>query len=184
MNQMRLAALICLVVGLFLSSSVKADTVYTYTGQPFVVFNGPDGTCPPVCNLSGSLTLSSPLPPNSSGPLDLANVLNFSFTDGNVTINESNLYDAISSFNYNTNNTGQMWYANYVLYSYVPTFLFSNQLGGDHVSVDDPVDGYYTADSGGLGTWTTSAVTTPEPSSLLMLGLGAFALLGFKKFFA
>jgi hypothetical protein len=50
-----------LVMGLCLfAASARADTIYTYTGNPFTVFSGLDA-CPPVCNISGSFNLASPL---------------------------------------------------------------------------------------------------------------------------
>ena len=39
------------------------DTVYTYTGNSFDTW-APGFSCPNVCNVTGSFTLSSPLAPN------------------------------------------------------------------------------------------------------------------------
>jgi hypothetical protein len=75
-----------LVMGLCLfAASARADTIYTYTGNPFTVFSGLD-VCPPVCNISGSFTLASPLAANL--PFEAITPTAFSFTDGSVTVTE------------------------------------------------------------------------------------------------
>jgi hypothetical protein len=75
-----------LVMGLCLfAASARADTIYTYTGNPFTVFSGLD-VCPRVCNISGSFTLASPLATNL--PFGAITPAAFSFTDGSVTVTE------------------------------------------------------------------------------------------------
>ena len=75
-----------LVMGLCLfAASARADSIYTYTGNPFTVFSGLDA-CPPVCNLSGFFTLASPLAANL--PFEAITPTAFNFTDGSVTVTE------------------------------------------------------------------------------------------------
>jgi hypothetical protein len=72
------ALLMCATIAL----SARANTIYTYTGNPFTVFGG-TYACPPQCGVTGSLTLTNPLAAN------LSNVsitpTSFSFTDGSTT---------------------------------------------------------------------------------------------------
>jgi len=65
-----------------LAHSAKAGTIYTYQGNPFTIGVG---------TITGSLTLSNPLPDNynSLTPIDVT-PLSYSFTDGSGTITQAN----------------------------------------------------------------------------------------------
>jgi hypothetical protein len=90
-----------LVMGLcLLAASARADTVYTYTGNPFTAFSGVD-VCPPVCNISGSFTLASPLATNL--PFGTITPTAFSFTDGSIT-----LTGGVSRFEVATDSSGDI----------------------------------------------------------------------------
>jgi len=63
--------LVSSVLALGLAPSAKSDTVYTFTGRPFTTFSGIIGipgsdkfACPPICSLTGSFTIASPLGDN------------------------------------------------------------------------------------------------------------------------
>lgn len=67
------------------AQQVKADVVYTYTGNPFDDFrNG--GVCPPTCNITGSFTVAEPLAPNLA--LTLITPLSFTVTSGTATLTD------------------------------------------------------------------------------------------------
>jgi hypothetical protein len=85
--------LACLLFLLGLAPLTNADTTYTYTGNPFTIFQG-SYACPPQCSISGSFTVPGPPPVNLSG-IPVQNQFNvtlvaYSFTDGNVTATNAN----------------------------------------------------------------------------------------------
>ena len=68
-----------------LAPPAQADTVYTYTGNPFDVFFGV--TCPPLCSLSGYIVVAAPI---DFQDFRFEPVLAYSFTDGITTLTASN----------------------------------------------------------------------------------------------
>ena len=72
-----------MAVGALLTTSgaqfASASVIYTYTGPTFTQFVG-TYSCAPICNITGSFTLSTALPANSS--LATVTPLTFSFSDG------------------------------------------------------------------------------------------------------
>src|SRR5215469_1226497 len=70
---------------------VAASTTYNITGNPFTVFTG-SAACPPDCNISGSFTLSQPLPPNLSNAT--ITPTSFSFTVGTTNLTQANVPSA------------------------------------------------------------------------------------------
>jgi hypothetical protein len=92
-------------------SPAQADTVYTYTGNPFEFFfdfDPPSGTFTTAMAITGSFTLAAPLGAGSIfNPVDItANVLNFSFSDGRSTISDSNA--AFKLFLFATDSSGKI----------------------------------------------------------------------------
>src|SRR5260370_17121467 len=83
MDFQKLATRFAVVIGALalLAAAGKADTTYTYTGNPFNQFGG-SATCPPECNFSGFFTVTAPLVNFSGGLVPLT----FSFTDGSTAI--------------------------------------------------------------------------------------------------
>jgi hypothetical protein len=68
-----------------------AQATYSFVGVPFTQFMNTG--CPPTCHISGSFTLSQPLPPNLVGSIGGSGdftPLYFSFTDGNTVFNDGN----------------------------------------------------------------------------------------------
>jgi hypothetical protein len=166
------------------AASARADTIYTYTGNPFTVFSGLD-VCPPVCNISGSFTLASPLATNL--PFEAITPTAFSFTDGSVTITEG--ASEGGRFEVATDSGGNI--------SFWEIALGSGQPFGPGVctsldTVRDPVgspqDNSISVScsseafigvalvNANPGRWSSSNV--PEPGTFILVGIGLLGIAG------
>jgi hypothetical protein len=174
-----LTVILALVPGAVLADS----TTYSYISTPFNSFSGT--TCPPTCNITGSFTVAMPFPPNQMqdiGGSGSFTPLSFSFTEGTITWTNLNTVD--SGFAFDTDSLGKITF-----YSF-----FADLANGSDVSVffDGPTEltqlfasnnagGYsasFSSEGASGGTWTSETmVSTPEPSSLRLLGIGLIALL-------
>jgi MYXO-CTERM domain-containing protein len=174
-----------------LAQSAKADTVYTYAGQPFA-YNGSWG----LTGVQGSFTVSSPLAADTAYNLTPdtlgGTITGYDFTDGKTTWDLANYvtgnpaqagYNGPSDFSVTTNASGEIvsWDLNiYNSVGVITTCSSCNSLGGpyDDTSVFYNYDGYNNPGNG-AGTWTGSGPTpTPEPStSSLLFGAGLLGLL-------
>lgn len=175
------AACVCLIL-LGFGTTAKADTVYTYTGNPFTSFGGVEH-CPPECSISGSFTVAAPLL-NLTLAASGGNVtpLSWSFTDGNATLTQANTDPGLFHFNLQTDGSGAItaW----------SVFLASS--GGDTIGLgtdsglidlsnyeaNSPFGLGAAQNSNDQGTWTMSSTTTaaPEPSSVVLLLAGLLGL--------
>lgn len=174
-----LAAVILFVPSVCMASPVT----YTYTGNPYADFGGI--ACPPHCSLSGSFTVSASIGDNFDGSITPTS---FSFTDGSLTISNSNL--ASGFFLIITNSVGQItgWGIDVVTNNNDGTqnFLITGTANLLALTTDqtilDSISGVslgpFAENFNDPGTWTSSSVsgTTPEPSSLLLLGTGLLGL--------
>jgi hypothetical protein len=156
-----LAALALLLVADF----SRADEIYTYTG-------------PQPSDLSGSFTTQGIV--SSGVPSD---VISFSFTDGldtwtpaNSTFGGTFLVNPDGSFlvwGFNIEVKGQL-----VAYSQTQYSPFYYE---DYTPIGDSwVANQFSFDKP-KGSWTMAAVSTPEPGTLALLGVGLLGLLARKR---
>lgn len=190
------------VLSLMLPGSLRADSyTYTYTGNPF----GYNGSAYPLTGVSGSFTLASPLAFGATTDLapDTAGspVTSYSFTDGKSSWTLGNFVLAPpaypdgpqNAFSVTTDASGQIVAWDITIYSGLyPSggWIFTCNEGAactTGVSQDgvNDWDLDYNADLGGggvygaysQGSWVYSSVSTPEPSSLLLIAIGLLGLL-------
>lgn len=180
--------LVVLALLLFAGIS-KADTVYDYVGAPFTSTSGIVCSTP-SCNVTGQLVLAQPLASNTitTFAIGVNPPSSFTFSSFGLTINSSStLIDPslVGSFiQLGTDAAGKIDEYNVQIFSLSPirTNLVSVNNGSylyDSFGTWSSFLGY----TGTAGTWTEEkAISTPEPSSLLLLGsgLGLLALLSKK----
>jgi hypothetical protein len=164
-----------------LALPARADTVYTYTGNPFTTFVG-GLSCPPECHITGEFTVVQPLAAN------LGNVSvspsSFSFTDGNVTLTDASTgYTQAPLFLFfSTDATGAITSWDVFLLTSTYHIQTDNDSSGGTLFQYD-VSGFgvgsganIAIESGNPGSWSISSTTVPEPSSLLLVGTGLLCL--------
>ena len=168
---------------LVLLMPARADTVYSYTGNPFttgVTQNSgltplPFGPFTANDSVSGSFTVPTPFGPFE--PLHVITPTSFSFTDGVDTI--TNLNSTLSSFQIRTASGHIMDWD--IFADSNNAFVDTSNImgtGGDEGQETDNQGHFVGAENlDDPGTWTVST-TVPEPSSLLLFGAGAIGLAG------
>jgi len=177
--KLKFAALLSLVALLLSAVGARADTTYSYTGNPMT-----DGTSPDVCNggpctITGSFTVATPLGDNV--PFSYSNITpeSFSFTDGNQTIATGS---SVLYFDFGTDASGDIdaWVIQVYGLNAGTSFILT-----DNVGLDESYINGSTAFNSNPGTWDpeTTPTRTPEPSGLFLLssGLLAVAFLAFRK---
>jgi hypothetical protein len=176
-------AVACSLLVVALCPGARADTVYTYTGNPFDQFSA-GAACPPLCSISVSFTLAEPLPDNLPF-LTLVSPLSFSFTDGSTTITQAN--QSFMAFGLGTDSQGNIgaWEVEVSSGSSPANFLelSTSSFKGD--SDDSTCKGLpCTIDFASIvdnpGKWTSST-TVPEPSSLLLFGPAFLGIISWRK---
>jgi hypothetical protein len=154
--------------------NAHAQTTYTYTGKDFTNFVGlPAPTCPPVCSIDGSFTVSSPL---AAGTTTTATPPAFDFYISTAdSPSWTNLNTFVLHFIITTNSIGAISSWNIALNSLSPTANMFTQ-GNIPTDEDSFIDGVGQAgNTFDPGTWTVTTVT-PEPPSLTLWLLGIFAV--------
>jgi hypothetical protein len=179
---MRIRILTFAAVLMILPLSLKADTVYSYTGNNFNTFTSPHmGTGPneyysTANSVSGSFIVDSPLAANLSNAF--INPLEYSFTDGTTTFSASSPFFP-AGFEISTDANGNIvnWEIGiqtpgaatdqYAIYTY-------NELQNiyDRGMVQIGFNSFTGEVTEDPGTWTEAPI--PEPGSLILVGTGLF----------
>ena len=166
--------------------SATADEItYTYTGNQFTSFGG-SATCPTECNITGSFTLSAPIPSNFSGFFVPDS---FSFTDGLVTFTKANATSF--AFGFITDSLGDLtaWNLNFIDPS-ISMFVGTGTSaicpmnctvtdGSFAPSGPNPINYAQVVDD--PGKWSSAITATPEPSTFVLLGTGILGLAGMAR---
>lgn len=183
-------------VGLFssllvfcLAITAKANTVETYTGNPYNSFPVSSSGYSSSNFITATLTFTDPLPANSSlaygfGGIGTATATDplvaFVMSDGNETLNLSD--SAGINIFLTTGSAGQIldWFVGICASPCGSALNIDTSSGIFSTAFDESVEGsngtVLADNSNAPGTWMVS--TTPEPSSLLLLVTG-LGLLGF-----
>jgi hypothetical protein len=184
---MRLRSLILSAALLALPFPLMADTIYTYTGDPFTGFSSPS---PYTTSdfVSGSFTLSTPLAANLSDYT--ITPTSFDFSDGVNTATPADTWALGFTVSTDANGNITQWAIGFGLgTSLVPAGQFQTaDLGsivGDFANDFIGPSGDEYAGNSVAGTRTESTTTdppaTPEPSTITLLGTGLLGLFGIAR---
>ena len=186
-----------LCVSSFFVLPCKADTTYTYIGNPYASFPLASSGYSSANSITATLDLANPLLPNESYgwgfggfgvPSASDTLLSFSESDGTVTFTSGGI-----NFWITTNNLGQIatWFVASCGSTCAPSTGVDLQTSFGNLPVlgNDPGQDVTTlgGDASELtlvaavysnpGVWTSSSsVATPEPSSLILLAGAMFGL--------
>jgi hypothetical protein len=186
----------CLLMA-FCAVSAKADTTYTYTGNPFQIIQciAPLTDCV-GSSIDGSFTLASRLGDNLNNAF--VNPKSFSFEgDGLINSNLNVASGTLPKFQFSTNAVGQIEGWSVLLYGVqhgpfgeqdVEFESFNNPSGilcrcfplGSDDGIFESIGGL-SLNFGPPGTWAVSGAPEPASGTLLIAGLVGLAGLALKK---
>lgn len=183
--------LACLIFILGFAHPAKADTTYTYTGNPFTGFHG-NSACPPQCRITGTFEVAGPPPVNltlneQQFQFDVT-PLTYSFTDGHTTWTNTN--SCPDFFAISTDASGNI--TNWVIRLFTPTLnapcagggiytgfqlvTSNNAPGTIDIVIEAPTAVNFAAISQDPGTWSVqtgppdttppTVIVSPKPSTL------------------
>lgn len=180
---MRLRSLFLSALILVLPLPLLADTVYSYTGNPFTTYYGSPTQFTAADFVSGSFTVATPLADNLSS--QLISPTSFSFSNGIDTLSSADLNVNDAVFNVVTDSTGAI--DQWIVYIQTSTVsLYTHQLGSGSYDGGLAGAGSSNVEQGVVdndpGTWTETSTTdpsaVPEPNTLALLSSGVLGLVG------
>ena len=164
---------------LFLTTGARADTVYTYTGTHLFV-SSPPNAYTPMDKVTGTFVLSSPLPANlPEFTNESALLVSWSLADGVNMFTGTG--PTLATFEFATGPGGeiQFWCIDEITSDASARISTESDFkaSGDQAFADDGESFAYNSDLPGVWSSTTTS-GVPEPSSLVLLGVGVLALAG------
>jgi hypothetical protein len=184
------------LLALGLAQSAKADYIYTYTGNAFTYWTeGFDAT-----NVSGSITLASPLPPDTvldlTPPASPILPTGFEFTDGEFTMRSGTPFLVLDGSFLATGSTGSIihwcvclsgsaaslatsWILPDQAYLCGSAVRANQDFSYQYKSPTEP-QGFQAGNLDSPGTWTESEsgpAGVPEPTTIGLTALGGAILL-------